>query len=352
MPSSDERLTAQLRQRLRRMAALSLTLHLAVLLLFLIILPDTLPETQPPDSPQGEGSPPSLAMVMDVGTAEGVKQPAPSFAPAKVAPGEMPSMAPPPPMPQPASAQANTAKTALIVPPSAPAPQAEAPLLPAVPPPIPTPRSHATARLAPRPTPQVATKNTLPVPLSHTMRQPNRTTNNNQGANEDSPGPKAANSLGAPAHSTNGPDSTTSTGGEAGEDGQPPLLRWVAHHIALDATCTGSLDLGPTTQHWGPHLDQFPEWRDAGVKAPIRAHFYHTDDGTAWVQWSMFARAPVDRLVTVAGSSLSWIGQYGAFFSVRVTGGNHFTGLATGIFGQPGQVVVELTCTGSDAHPF
>jgi hypothetical protein len=196
------------------------------------------------------------------------------------------------------------------------------------------------------------TRNTLPVPRSHTLRQPNRTADN-QGASQDSPGPQAVNSEGAPPHSTNGPDPTTSTGGAAGEDGQPPLLRRVANHVGLDAMCTGSLGLGPTTQHWGPHGDQAPEWRDAGVKVPIRAHFYRSSDGTAWVRWYIYTRAPVDKPVTIAGSTLSWLGQYGALYSVSPEGSNHFAGFARNFFGQPnGQVTVDLTCVGSDAHPF
>jgi hypothetical protein len=389
MPAYDQRLTAPTRRRkkLGRAAALSFALHVLILLLFLIVLPETVPDTEP--QPLGKGSPPSVAMVMDVGTAEGENLPAPSFAPAKIAPGEAPSMAPPPPMPQPAPTEANTARDAPAVPPPVPAHQAAAPppepaaaprpsppsaALPAFttqadadplppssasptpPPPVPPPPapakqpSHAAVRPAPRHAPQVMTRNTLPVPPSHTTRQPNRTANN-QGASQDSPGAQALNSEGAPPHSTNGPDPTTSTGGAAGEDGGPPLLRRVANNP--DAVCAGSLDLGPTTQHWGPHPEQLPEWRDAGVRVPIRAHFYRMPDGTAWVRWYIYNRAPVDKLVTIAGSTLSWVGQYGAFYSVSPAGSSHFSGLARGFFGQrDGQVTVQLTCSGSDAHPF
>jgi hypothetical protein len=83
------------------MVVLSLGLHLEILLLFLLVLPQLQKDTAE-QTPAGKGSPPSIAMVMEVGTAEGVKLPAPSYAPTKVAPGDAPSMAPPPPMPQPA----------------------------------------------------------------------------------------------------------------------------------------------------------------------------------------------------------------------------------------------------------
>jgi hypothetical protein len=135
--ASGLRLTVPVRrcENLGWIGLLSLGLHLEILLLFLIISPMP-PAKEPEEEPQGKGSPPSIAMLMDSGTAEGVKQPTPSFAPAKVAPGEAPSMPPPPPMPKPAPTEANTAETAPAVPPPVPAPQAEAPTF------VPTPTPH------------------------------------------------------------------------------------------------------------------------------------------------------------------------------------------------------------------
>jgi hypothetical protein len=359
MLASGERLMVPVhrREKLGPVAVLSLGLHLEILLLFLIIAPE-LPATPEPE-PQGKGSPTSVAMVMDVGTAEGVKLPTPSYAPAKVAPGEAPSMAPPPPMPLPAPAAANTAETAPVVPPPVPAPQAAAP--PPVPTPAPTPspaplpaftteaeadplpppasaqRSHAAARPAPRPAPQALTRNTLPVPPSRTTRQPNRTANNH-GASSDSPEPQAVNSEGAPAHSTNGPDPTTSTGGAAGEDGQPPLLHPHLVQRVTDTFCTGIYNYSPTangSHEQGPGAGEhfFPK-----MGVPVQAHFFRKPDGTPWVTFSFRSRVPADLPVTIMGSGISWIGQYDCHYTVWPSGDNHLTGRCEG-HGQ-----IDLAC--------
>jgi hypothetical protein len=78
MLATPQRLTVPIRRRekLRRPLVLSLALHLAILLCCLIVLHPPL-ETPSPTS-EGIGAPTSVAMVMDVGSSEGVKQPTPS----------------------------------------------------------------------------------------------------------------------------------------------------------------------------------------------------------------------------------------------------------------------------------
>ncbi len=150
MRSPENRPTGPVRRRERRgqWVALSFALHLAVLLLHLLRLPEQV--TPPEPIPDGRGSPASVAMIADVGTAEGVKLPTPSFAPASVSPGDAPSAAPSPPMPPPAPAEAITAPP---TPPAVPTPLAE------IPPPAPTTappraprrRSSRETRFPPRP---------------------------------------------------------------------------------------------------------------------------------------------------------------------------------------------------------
>ncbi len=377
MPANSQRLLVPVRrrERLRRMLVLSLGLHLEILALCLFFLPELPAVPEPEQGPLGKGSPTSVAMMMDLGTAEGVKLPTPSYAPAKVAPGEAPSMAPPPPMPQPAPAAASTAETAPVVSPPVPAPQAAAPppertptvaptpsplpafttdaeadplppraSTPAPPPPIPPPPapaqpSHAAAQPARRPAPQTMTRNTLPVPPSHTMKQPNRTANN-QGMSSDAPGPQAVNSEGAPAHSTNGADPTTSTGGAAGEDGQPDLLHRHLAQRATDTWCTGIYNFSPTangSHEEGPGAGEhfFPE-----MPVPVQAHFFRKPDGTRWVTFNFRARVPADLPVTVMGSGISWIGQYDCHYTVWPSGGNHLTGRCEG------HGKIDLACDG------
>jgi hypothetical protein len=381
MPASSQRLMVPVRrrERLRRMLVLSLALHLEILALCLLFLPERLATPEPDQEPLGKGSPTSVAMLMDLGTAEGVKLPTPSFAPAKVAPGDAPSMAPPPPMPQPAPAAANTAETAPVVPPPVPAPQAAAPppeptptlapspstlpafttdaeadplpppaSTPAPPPPVPPPPapaqpSHAAAQPARRPAPQTMTRNTLPVPPSHTMKQPNRTANN-QGMSSDAPGPQAVNSEGAPAHSTNGPDPTTSTGGAAGEDGEPDLL----HRRVTDMFCTGTIYLGSDMRE-GKDIYGLNFY--AGIKIPVRAHFHRKGDGTPSVTFNFWSRAPIEVPMTILGSAIRWTGEFGTVYTVSPTGNNHFAG--SGIRFQPSgaSTTIELTCSRSDVHP-
>jgi hypothetical protein len=360
------------RDQARRTLVLSLALHLEILALFLLILRELPVEPEPEQEPQGKGSPPSIAMVMDVGTAEGVKLPTPSFAPAKVAPGEAPSMAPPPPMPEPAPSAANTAETALAVPPPVPAPQAAAPppvptptqapspsplpaftteaeadplpppaSSPAPPPPAPPPPAPAAKQspAAARPAPQVMSRNTLPVPLSLTTRQPNRTANN-QGASSDSPGPQAVNSVGAPPHSTSGPDPTTSTGGAAGEDGQPLVLARVARKKrdlpmidrVMDQTCTGTLK--PPNPR-GVEEKVFPQ---NGVW--IQAHFYRKPDSTTWITLYFGARDPINVPVEVLGFALSFTGQYGTYYTLVPSGDTTFAGTTK----RPEGGKIDLVC--------
>jgi hypothetical protein len=289
-------------------------------------------------------------------------------------------MAPPPPVPEPAPSAANTAETAPLVPPLVPAPQAAAPppapkptpaqspaplpafpaeaeadplpppsSTPAPPPPVPSPppaqahQSHVAARPAPKPAPQKMTRNTLPVLASHTVKQPNRTANN-QGASVDSPGAQALNSEGAPPHPTNGPDPTTSTGGAAGEDGGPPLKR-VANMV--NGFCTGIIDGG--VGGWGRESG---EYSYRGMKIPARAHFFRSRDGTPWVEFYFWSRVPIYTPVTIAGNAITWTGKYGTVYTVSPLGSGHFSGLARNLNNDGSGGTIELTCLGSDAHPF
>ena len=349
------------------MAVLSLTLHLVFLLLFLIALPDLL--DTPSDTSLGNGSPPSIAMVMEPGTAEGMKLPTPSFASPKVAEGETPSMAPPPPMPQPAPSVANTSETAPVVPPPVPGPQAAAPPpvpspaaapspapLPAfnteadadplpppsskpAPPPVPSPaparQSNAAAQSARKPAPQVMTRNTLPVPVSHTTKQPNRTANS-QGATVDSPGPQAVNSEGTPAHSTNGPDLTTSTGGAAGEDGEPALLHRRLKKLVdalTDKTCVGSL----FPELHGVRED--PQW-PKGKEVSIRARFHKKPDGTMWATWWFLARSSIELPVWVLTDKIQLIGQFGTVYTMGLAGEHRLEGTTQ----HPAIGTISLVC--------
>jgi hypothetical protein len=376
MLAAPQRLTVPVRRRekLRRALVLSLALHLAILLCCLIVLPT--PSETPSPTPEGKGAPTSVAMVMDVGSSEGVKRPAPSYAPAIVAPGEAPSKAPPPPMPPSDPTEATAAPDAPAVPPPTAAPQAQSPpstptptpaqstapmpapatetaaatlppppSAPAPPQTVPTPAlpSQAAVRAAPRPAPHTMTTNRLPAPPSHTMRQPNRTANN-EGALNQSPGPQAVNSQGAPPHTTNGPDPTTSVDGAAGEDGQlPHLQRQRQRHLVervTDKVCTGIYEFGPhsTGSHEaGPGAG---EHFFSGMNVQAAAHFFRKPDGTPWVTFYLRSRGPADLPVTIMGSGIRWTGVYGVVYTVWPSGDNHLAGQSS-----PGGKI-DLACEG------
>ncbi len=73
MPANSPRVPVRRRERLRRKLVLSLALalHLEILALFLLILPELPVAPEPEQEPLGKGSPTSIAMVMDAGTAAG-----------------------------------------------------------------------------------------------------------------------------------------------------------------------------------------------------------------------------------------------------------------------------------------
>jgi hypothetical protein len=71
MPANSPRVPVRRRERLTRMLVLSLALHLEILALFLLILPELPVAPEPEQEPQGKGSPTSIAMVTDAGTAAG-----------------------------------------------------------------------------------------------------------------------------------------------------------------------------------------------------------------------------------------------------------------------------------------
>jgi hypothetical protein len=182
------------------------------------------------------------------------------------------------------------------------------------------------------------TRNTLPVPSSRTTRQPSRTANN-QGASSDSPGPQAVNSEGAPAHSTNGPDPTTSTGGAAGEDGQPPVFR-----RALDRICIGTIHLGSDAREGTGIL--YGEKFYRGMTIPVRANFHRKGDGTPWVTFNFWSRVPIEVPMTIMGSASRWTGEWGTVYTVSPTGNNHFAGSGTPFDLSGASATIELTCAG------
>jgi hypothetical protein len=185
----------------------------------------------------------------------------------------------------------------------------------------------------------------LPVPPSHTTRQPSRTADN-QGASNNSPGPQALNSLGATLHPTNGPDLTTSTGGTAGEDGEaqrhgrpppPPAA-------APLAMCRGTVILPDNN---GTGRGQEPdEWVYPGLRVPLRATFFRDRDGERWVRFYFWARAPVTRPVTIEGDRISWVGEFGTVYTPRPSGDGHLSGPTSNLG------PIDLTCVGLDTHPF
>jgi hypothetical protein len=125
----------------------------------------------------------------------------------------------------------------------------------------------------------------------------------------------------------------------------------------MTSICTGTLDSGQmrAEPHWGWEPG---EWIYSDEKVPIRAHFFRAPDGTPWVRWYIFKRQSIDRPVMLAGGAISWIGQYPecghpTVFSVSPAGGSHLAGPVSYYSCNPQQhATMELTCVGSDAHPF
>jgi hypothetical protein len=266
---SETPLPAGMSRRGRAMLAAGIV-PLAVSLSFLIILP----APPPPQLPLSVGTPASVATVANEAAPEGVKQTAPPHAPAIVAV----AMAPPPP----ASTEATAAPA---VPPPAPAQRTEVASLPPPPSTSPPPR-------APHPT----TRNRLTAPPSRTMRQPNRTANN-QGVLDQSPGPEAVDSVRAPSYSTKGPDPTP---GAAGEGGQSPLFKRV-----VNETCRGT--------YLGAGAGGFP----AQVRTyAVQAHFYRGPDDAPWVTFYFVAQKPADLPVTIRGSEIKFTSTYGAIYTL------------------------------------
>ena len=252
---------------LRRKAVLSALLH-ALLLASLLVMPRP--------APMHEASAPAEVEILpDIGVAEGVKLPAPSYAPSIVAPDEPPATVPPPPAtapsdaipaaslptppmpeaaaptatapPVPPTAQATQAAPPPPLPPPAPAAIAELPPPPPAAPPRPSTaeprpprpeaRPHTAAEPPARPTPA------RPAPLPFTFggsdlalppppgpRTPDRTASSH-GAIDLSLGRQALNSVGAPPRSTHSMDAEIRVqGADVGDDWIQALHEWWDRH--------------------------------------------------------------------------------------------------------------------------
>ena len=284
MSVSAVRLALPIRRKdaLVRNAGLSVLLHVLLLAAFLM-------RPHPTGLTQAAG-PISIDIVQEVGTSDGQKLPAPSFAPAIVAPKEAPASEPPPPAsaPAPDLPEAQIPGTSVPVPPSfvpppvpptamappaveappvaaaspvpslqaipppppapspapVPAPQEFAlvpPLPPAPPPrtapvrpPAPPPNvaAHPLARPAPRapafPAPVPFASGRLTLPPSRAT--PDRNSHSN-GALNLSLGPAALNSLGAPPRTSKGMDASIRVeGAEVGDDWIAQLHEWWDRH--------------------------------------------------------------------------------------------------------------------------
>ena len=189
--------------------------------------------------------------------------------------------------------------------------------------------------------PHPKTTNRLPAPPSPTEQQPNRTANS-QGSLDQSQGPRAVSSLGAPPHTTNGPDPTNSAGGSAGEDGRPPALDRPPL-LQRVADCEGFYRLPPVPLLWWhrmPVTEFYP-----GMEIPARAHFFRGPDGMPWITFSFpsgnkLASNPVRVLGSESG--ITWTGGSGTTYTLRPAVYGHLTGTA----GPPGGGAIDLYCAG------
>jgi hypothetical protein len=255
-------------------------------------------------------------------------------------------MAPRPPSAPPAPSEATAAAPEPVVPPRVPAPQTEAPPTPApapapavqaglLPPPsAPTPR--ITVQQSPavaRPTPQATTsRNTPPLLRPRTTRQANRTATN-QAASADLPAPQAFNALGAPPHSTSGPDLTASAQVER------PLA---------GTTCTGTISFSPDGGFFRAQGATYLSFY-GGQKVPAEARFFLDRDGRPWIRFTLSAGAPWNLPVTIAGSEIRWTDVNGSGYVLRPVGNKGLTGLV-GFYGDS-TAKIDFTCAASDAHP-
>ncbi len=293
--------------RVEGKAALSLGVHLAMLPLLPIILREPAP---PPDV----WTPTVLAMmIVDIGTAEGMKLPRRSDVPAMGAPGEAPAM-PPSPMEQPVPApQTGAPPTPALL----PAPSAEAGPLPP-PPSAPAPPVPAQRLPPARPAPHGTTsRNTLVLP-------------------------RAVNSSGAAPQSTTRPGLTIGTGGASGGDGDALGNRTRAAGAQVEAPlvgtrCSGTVSFSPegnATYYGGQHV-------------PVQGRFFRDQDGRTWIRFTLWPGAPWNLPVKIAGSDIRWTGVNGNGYALRPVGKDHLTGFAG--FATDSAAKIDFICARSDA---
>jgi uncharacterized protein YndB with AHSA1/START domain len=286
---------------LQAKAALSLGLHLAMLPLLPIVLRE-------PELPLGAGSRPTLAMMtVDIGVAEGAKLPA------VVAPGKPPAISPPVP-------------------------------------PIPAQQPPVAARPAPHAT---TSRNMLGLPASRITRAPSPAAEN-QAASADSRGAQAAGAPGAFAHSTNGQNPTTSTGGAAGEDSEVGrhLRRMAGAEAApplVGTICSGTISFAPGGGVVPARGGTGGRTFYGGQKVPVEADFFRDRDGMPWVRFTLWPEASWNLPVSIAGNEVRWTDVDGSGYTLRPAANGHLTGLAG--FLNDSAAKIDFTCAGSDAHP-
>jgi hypothetical protein len=265
-------------------------LPLAISLSFLIILP----APPPPERPLLARMSAAAEIVADDGRA---KQPAPSDTAAIVAAGITPR-------------------------PSVPDPAIEVTSPPARPSTPPPPSRAATADV-PRHAARLLAGSALTAPASRTMRQPNRTANN-EGVADQTPGPKVVSAAGTPSYSANGLDRTP------GEGGQSPSFKTVANQ-----TCRGTYQAV-----WGGFF-------------PILAHFHRGPGDAPWVTFNFASRQPAELPVTINGSEIRFTSSRGEIYTLSPSRNmllppryHRLTGSAE----HPSGGTVELAC-GAAVHP-
>jgi uncharacterized protein YndB with AHSA1/START domain len=174
-----------------------------------------------------------------------------------------------------------------------------------------------------------------------------------EGASDSSPGPRPLNVLGAPSHATDGPHPMTSTGGTAGEegDGLHQRMRAASAQVGLPplgTICSGTISFSPDRGLGTYYGDGLGTYR-ADQEVPVQARFFRDQQGSPWVQFTLWPGAPWNLPVTLSGSEIRWTGLSGNGYALRPAENNHLTGFAG--FDNDYAAKIDFTCAVSDAHP-
>lgn len=215
---------------------------------------------------------------------------------------------------------------------------------------------HAATLLPPRPAPRTLTKNTPVLPPSRATGLPTQVAIGT-GVRNSGPGPQAFSTKETPSHMAGGSDVTIRTGSPADDDGRSSLTQEVVYRSlspslspgfegVMGRTCTGTVVVGPRASRNSPQQPDVV----AGQTIPAQAQFFRKANGTPWVRFNVFGRPPLDLPVRFAQSGMTWTGEYGISYTVRVSGGNHLAGLAALIANDSAKL--EFACMASITHLF